>query len=185
MKIVTLLLSILIAPALASAAELNIFASEPLVVETPAGWVAAAEPAPGGASSVRTVRIVAPGERNAACMISIVTKNRSEFKDPKVLKALLREGSGAYLSSRAEADKIEVKELPIKGGLAFYANFTDPDLVGKPVKKGSYKTATPIFLSIGAGYLINVTIFCDDLKSRDYTEALEMVKSLQVAKPSA
>jgi hypothetical protein len=69
--------------------------------------------------------------------------------------------------------------------LGFYANFTDPDLVGKPVKKESYKTATPMILSIGAGYLLKVTIFCGDLTSRDYTDALEMVKSIKVAKPSA
>jgi len=185
MKIITALFSLLLLLAHASAAELKIAAGEPLVVETPAGWVSVPATPPGAPRGAATVRIVAPGERNAACMISIVAKNREEFKDPKALKRVLRGACGAYLSSPAEAEKMEVKELPIQGGLAFYANFTDPDLVGKPIKKESYKTATPIVLSIGAGYLINITIFCDDLKSRDYTEALEMVKSLKLANPSA
>lgn len=118
-------------------------------------------------------------------MISVLDRNRAEYKNSEVLKRILRGDSLPYLSSSEETTKMEIKELPIQGGLGFYANFVDPDLVGKPVKKGSYKTATPIILSIGPNYLIKVTILCDDLKGCDYNEAVQIVKSIKIAKPSA
>jgi len=36
---------------------------------------------------------------------------------------------------RQRLPKIEVKDLKISGGLGFYANFVDPDLVGKAGEK--------------------------------------------------
>jgi len=46
----------------------------------------------------------------------------------------------------------------VSGGLGFYANFVDPDLVGKPVKKGEYKTATAGLVSLYTKYLIKITV---------------------------
>ena len=62
---------------------------------------------------------------------------------------------------------------------------TDPDLVGKPVKKGSYKTATPMIVGIGQDYLLKITILCDDFASLDYQEAVKIVKSLRVPRPQS
>ena len=164
-----------------TAAELQISATEPIMVVAPAGW----ENAPRGPVPFPTLRIASTGDRNAVCLISILDKNHAEFKDTELLKKILRGDSRPYVSSRGDLAKVEVKELPIPSGFGFYANFVDPDLVGKPVRKGSYKTATPIIVGIGSDYLIKATILCDDLQGRDYAEALEIVKSIQVAKPRA
>jgi hypothetical protein len=185
MKHLTLVIPLLLALADASAAELKISATEPLVVTASDGWVAAASARSAAAFPLATLRIVPTGDRNAVCLISILDKNRSEFKDQQILKNVLRADSRPYLNSPEESVKMAVKELAIPGGLGFYANFVDPNLVANPVRKGSYKTATPIILSIGSDYLVKATILCDDSEGRDYNEALEIVKSIKVAKPSA
>jgi hypothetical protein len=164
----------------ASAAELKISPSDPVVVSAPSGWAMGQESAPRGAFPFATVRITASGERNAVCMISVLDRARPEFKNREVLKRILRGDSRPYLTSATA--NVEIKELPISGGLGFYANFIDPDLVDKPIKKGSYKTATPLILSLGEAYLIKVTILCDDLQSRDYREALQIVKSARIVR---
>ncbi len=64
-------------------------------------------------------------------------------------------------------EALKIRDLKINGGLGFYANFVDPDLVGKPVTAGSYKTATPIYVGIGTRYLVKATILCDDLNGAD------------------
>jgi hypothetical protein len=185
MKIIALLISIIAVVAPVLAAELKISTAEPLVVSTPRGWQGAVGTAPTAGFPFATCRIEAQGERNAVCMISILDKNRAAFKNPELLKRILRGDSRPYLNSAEEASEMVIQELTIREGLGFYANFVDPDLVGKPTKKGSYKTATPLILSIGTDYLIKATIFCDDLKSPDYTEAVQIVTSIRVVKPDA
>ncbi len=166
-----------------SAGELKISKVDRVVVVTPEGWNEAAGALAGRPLPFPTVRIAANGDRNAVCLVSILGKNHDEFRNPDVLKQILRGDSRPYLNPGDGLAKVEAKTLPIQAGLGFYANFTDPDLAGKPVHKGSYKTATPIILSIGSDYLIKATILCDDLQGRDYSEALEIVKSIQLEKP--
>ena len=115
-------------------------------------------------------------------MISIYAKDKPEFGDPEFLKKLLRGDSRPYLNSPGDAAKMEIKELKIAEGLGFYANFTDPDLVGKPVEKGNYKTATPVILSLGSKYLIKVTVLCDDLNGADYQDTIKIVESIKIKK---
>jgi hypothetical protein len=118
--------------------------------------------------------------RNAVCLISILDKDKAEFADPQFLKKILRGDSRPYVSSPDELAKLDLKELRIDGGLGFYVNFADPEMVGKPVKRGSYKTATPILLSIGSRYLIKVTIPCDEINGTDYQEAIKIVESIRI-----
>jgi hypothetical protein len=66
--------------------------------------------------------------------------------------------------------------------LGFYANFVDPDLVGKPVKEREYKTATPIILSLGTRYLIKITVLCDEIDGADYRDAIKIVESMAIKK---
>ena len=167
--------------AYANADELRISSKEPLVV-TSDQWKATKDNTPGLLFPFGTYRLTPPAGRNARCLISVLDKDKKEFSDPEFLKKILRGDSMPYVSSPAELSKIEIKEAKINGGLGFYANFVDPDLVGKPVMEGSYKTATPIILSLGTNYLIKVSIFCDELHGADYKDALQILESIRIKK---
>jgi len=115
-------------------------------------------------------------------LVSVFDKDKQAFAEPEFLKKLLRADSRPYVNSAGELSKAEIKELKINGGLGFYANFVDPDLVGKPVQVGSYKTATPIILSLGANYLIKATVLCDEISGPDYRDAIKVVESIRARK---
>jgi hypothetical protein len=183
MKSITSLFLTIFVCGLASAGELKVSTKEPVVVTAPDQWKSEKDNSElaRAAGQIETYRIDFPTNRNAVCLVSVVGKDRPElFSDPKYLKNLVKMSSRPYVNSPADLAKVEVKELKIAGGLGFYANFIDPDLVGKPVKNGSYKTATPVFLSLGQKYLIMVTILCDDLNGTDYKDATKILESIKI-----
>jgi hypothetical protein len=170
-------LAIVLAPP--SVATHRISSTEPLVVSLPAGWVAGENEPPSPAFPFETRRFVPDGDRNAVCLISVLAKDRAEFAEREFLDLVLKNDSRPFWEPGQRPADIEVKALPISGGLAVYANFTDSELVGRPPVRGDYKTATPILVSLGTSYLVKITILCDDLSGRDYAEALEIVKSIK------
>ncbi|HEY5550646.1 MAG TPA: hypothetical protein VIK52_02070 [Opitutaceae bacterium] len=163
-----------------AAASHRISSTEPLFVSLPAGWAAGEDAPPGPAFPFETRRFAPEGDRNAVCLISLLAKDRADLTNREALDFLLRNDSRPYWEPGQRASDIEVKELPFPGGLVLFANFTDQSLVGKPPVRGDYKTATSVLVSIGTGYLIKITILCDDLAGRDYAEALEIVKSIRI-----
>jgi hypothetical protein len=54
--------------------------------------------------------------------------------------------------------------------------------VGKPVVRGSYKTATPIIVGVSSKYLIKITLLCDEIDGADYRDAITVIKSLTIKK---
>ena len=175
----TLLLFFLVG-AFAYADELTVSAKEAIVVAAPDQWTSKEDKSPTATFPAETYRLAPPAGHNAVCLISILDKDNAEFTDSAFLKKIVRGDSRPYVNSPEELAKIELKELNIDGGLGFCANFVDPDMVGKPVKEGSYKTATPILLSIGSKYLIKVTILCDEINGADYQEAIKVVESIRI-----
>lgn len=169
------LLSIVFFAGLVNGAELSVSSTVPLIVVAPDQWKASKVPA----VPFETYRIELPNDQNAVCLISVFDKDKKEFADPEFLKKLLRGDSRPYVGSPAELSKIEVKELKLDGGLGFYANFVDPDLVGKPVVKGKYKTATPIIMSVSSKYLVKITLLCDEIDGSVYRDAMTVVKSVK------
>jgi len=168
-----------------AAAGHRISSIEPLVVSLPSGWEAGEVQPPSPVFPFETTRLAPDGDRNAACMISPLAKDRPDLTTREALDFLVRNDSRPYWEPGQRAADIEVKELPISGGIAMFANFTDQILVGKPPVRGDYKTATSVLVAIGTSHLIKVTILCDDLAGREYAEALEIVKSIRVAKPGS
>lgn len=158
---------------------------EPVVVVAPDSWKATLDTQPGPKFPFETYRVEPGTNRNVVCLVSIYDKDKPQFADAAFLKTLVRADSRPYVSSPEELSKIEVKELKMDGGLGFYANFVDPDLVGKPVVNGSYKTATPIIVSVSSKYLIKVTLLCDEIDGADYREAIGVIKSLKMKKPES
>ncbi|MDB6067098.1 MAG: hypothetical protein JWR26_3306 [Pedosphaera sp.] len=180
MKQKILILLVLMACSFARAGELRISSAEPIVVTAPDQWQMTKEKGPTGSVVLEASRISPPQGRNAMCLVSILGKNQTNFTDPAMLKKLLVADSRPYVSSPDDLSKVEAKELKIAGGLGYYANFIDPDLVGKPVKTGEFKTATPVIVSLGSKYLLKVTILCDDLKGPDYRDAIKIVESIMI-----
>jgi hypothetical protein len=180
-KIITLLL-ILLASAFVYADELHVSSAEPIFVVAPDHWQVAKDRPPVSSFPFETYKITPPSGRNAQLLISIYDKSKPEFADAQFLKKLLRGDSGVYVNSPDDLAKIEIKELNIKGGLGYYANFVDPDLVGKPVEKDNFKTSTLVILSLGTNYLIKVTIMCDQLNGADYRDAINIVESIKIKK---
>ncbi|HTD87603.1 MAG TPA: hypothetical protein VK850_13580 [Candidatus Binatia bacterium] len=179
-----LLFLLLISCVAGAAAEFKISSTEPVVVSAPAKWelTKAKPPRP---APFETWRLSPPDGRNAACLISLLGKDREQFTDPEFLKMLLKMDSQPYVSAEKELSNINIKDLKVAGGLAVYVNFVDPDLAGKPVKKGDYKTATPIIVTIGSKYLVKITILCDELNGLDYREAMKIVESIKEKIPEA
>ena len=180
MKTPITILLFLLGSYLVRAAELPVSTKEPVIVVAPDGWRSAKDQSPmAAAAAFETFQITPPVGRNAAVLVSILGTNKPQFADPAMLKTILRADCRPYVSAPGELPKVEIKELKISGGVGFYANFVDPDLVGKPVKAGSYKTATPMILSIGTKTLIKATILTDDLNGADQREAMQIVESLK------
>ena len=167
---------------LASADEMRVGSKEPVVVDAPSLWESTKDKPPSDSFPFETHRLVPPSNRNAQCLISIYDKDKQEFTDPQFLKKILRGDSRPYVSSPEDLPKLELKELKINGGLGFYANFVDPDLVGKPIKQGDYKTATPVILSLSSKYLVKVTILCDEINGADYRDAIKIIESIRIKK---
>jgi hypothetical protein len=180
-KAVTLL-TVFCLTGFATADDLRVSSTEQVVVTAPDQWKSEKDKSPTDALAVETYRVAPKGDRNVILMISILKGEQQKTSDPEALKILFRLGCRPYVASAADLPKVELKELKIDGGRGYYANFTDPDLVGKPVKKGSYKTATPMVLSLSSKYLITVTLLCDDLNGNDYKDAFKIAESIRIKK---
>lgn len=162
------------------AAELRISSKEPLVVVAPEKWTSMPEKGKDAKFPFETYRIMPPSDRNAILLISVLDKDKHVFGESKFLQKLLRGDCTTYVNSPHELQAVEIKELKLKSGIGFYANFVDPSMVGKPVRPGSYKVATPIILSLESKYLIKITLLCDEINSIDYRELMKIVHSIKL-----
>ena len=176
------LLGILFAAGIVNGGELRVSSKEPVVVVASDTWKSTLDTRPGATFPFETYRLEPSTNRNVVCLVSIYDKDKPQFADAEFLKTLVRADSRPYVSSPAELSKIEVKELKMEGGLGFYANFTDPDLVGKPVVRGSYKTATPVIVSVSSKYLIKISLLCDEIDGADYRDAISVIRSIKMKK---
>jgi hypothetical protein len=162
--------------------ELRVSSKEPLFVTAPKGWQAGKDKPATQKFPFETFHIVPPDKRNATLLITIFANDKPEQTRPEFAKLILRGDCRPYVGSADELPNVKIKEMKLDGGQAFYAEFVDPDLVGKPVKAGSFKTATPLMLTLDARYLIKVTILCDKLDGDDHRDALKIVQSIRLKK---
>jgi len=178
-----LILSILLVSAFVYADELHVSTANPVFVVAPDQWKVAKYNPPDNPSPLEAYQISPPSGRNAAILFSIFDKSKPEFADPEFLKKVLRGTFLVYVSSPADADKVEIKALNIKSGLGFYANFIDPDLVGKPVEIGNYKTSTSAVVSLGSKYMVVITVLCDQINGADYRDAINIIETIKIKQP--
>ena len=174
-----LVLALLFGPAFfLHAGELAVSSKEAIVVAAPDGWTAGVDAAPTRSFPFETYHVQPPAGRNANCLVTLYDKDKLAYADPTFLKKWLQRECLPYVKSMDDLPKVETKDLKITGSQAFYANFVDPDLVGKPVTKGEYKTATVVMISLEGKYLIKISIYCDDLNGADYQDAIKIAQSI-------
>lgn len=161
-----------------SGSEVRLSQNETLVVSVPAGWRSAPSRSASVGFPFDTISFRPTDERNLSVLISILAKDKQEFLDQELLKTILRGDCRSYVTSPTEMAQIEVQALSITGGIGFYVTFTDPDLVGKPPKKGDFKTATPVIFAIGSRYLLKATILADDPAGSDFADAMAIISSV-------
>ncbi len=162
---------------MACAGELPVSSKSPVVVMAPDTWRSAKDnSALATVVPFETFQVTPAAPRNAVCFISVVEKPAPENTNLEFLRKAVRVECKPYTNDPA---KVEIKDLKIDGGVGVYANFVDPDLVGKPVTKGEYKSATLMYVGLGPRYFIKVTVLCDDLNGADYREAMQIVESLK------
>jgi hypothetical protein len=154
---------------------------EPIVFNIPENWKLAKGKIPKTPKALAYM-LSSPAARNAQCSISIENSEMNSADTEKLLKKLLSDDCKPYLSPPDSLSKLEFKEIKLKEGLGLYMNFIDPDMIGKHVKIGSYKTVTPIVLSMGSKYLVRATIFCDDISGEDYMKIMKMIETMSLKK---
>jgi hypothetical protein len=141
-----------------------------------AGWVQR-EPHPGmPRPPLPTVRYDPADGRNASVLITLLPGAMTKVNDLASLKTLFALLSRPYLQSPDTS--VVPTELTLPGGMAVYKTFVDPDLVGKPVKKYDYKSATPVAVLITGTGVLHMTIYTDSVDASDFAEAMKIVQSV-------
>jgi hypothetical protein len=140
------------------------------------GW-AQGEPRKGRSlpPSVATASYNPKDGRNATVLFTLFPGEFLEVSDTATLKKLNRMASRPFLPSpNAE---VPLTEFTCPHGSGVYANFEDPDLVGKPSQKGNYKFATVVTVLLSGGWTLQATILTDGLALPEFNEALEIIQS--------
>jgi hypothetical protein len=155
------------------AAVSRISSVEPVLVTAPANWTIAQFKPATRDFPFESFRIVPAGDVNAVCLVSIIGKNDERFDDKDLLQKAVKLNARPFVHSEKELESVELHELKINEGAGYYADFVDPDLAGKPIRKGSYKVATPVMINLGKKYLIKLTILSDKVDGPEYKELMK------------
>ena len=152
---------------------------EPIIFNIPENWKSAKGRIP-EIPWAQAYILNSPAARNAKCSISIEYSEMNSAETDKSLKKFLSDDCKPYLSTPNSLSQIEFNEIKLKEGSGLYMNFIDPDMIGKPVKIGDYKTVTPLVSSMGSKYLVRATMFCDDINGEDYRQIMKMFKTMSL-----
>ena len=120
---------------------------------------------------------------NASMLLTVYAKYQERGKiDDALMRKLIIGDSTPWIANAADKKMAEIHSLTFPHGHGLYASFVDANLVGKPPIKDDFKTSTCYILCLEDQYLAKVSVLCDDLSSREYQEAVAMIKSLAEAK---
>jgi len=149
-------------------------------VRLPPGWVEVQAVAPGGgAPQFPTSKYVPKDGRNAEILVTILGRGNGKISNLKSLRELFPALCRPYLAT--PDDHVESTELKLAHGVAIYASFEDPDLIGKPSQPGNFKVATPVAILLDQGIVAHATMLTDELMGGTFREALQIVESIAFA----
>lgn len=174
--ILFLFLSFLMVP-LASGSPVRIFDGERILMTVSEEWKSVPPKPPMRNFPYQTAAFAPVDDGNALFLITLLNNDLKEVPDIAALRELLKVASVPYVKTPEELERARINRIPVQGGVALYSSFIDPDLVGKPVKKEDYKTATPVIISLRGQFLIQATILCDDLDGDHFKQAFEMLRN--------
>jgi len=155
--------------------------SKALNVTIPDSWYIDAIKPPRPGFPFSTFPIRPKGDRNAACLLSVYSKNDARALDDAFLRQLLTGDSAPLIANSPDRRMAEIHHFVFDHGTGDSASFVDARLVGKPVKKRDYKTTTVFIVCIDRTYLTKITVLCDSLDSDEYTQCLAIIQSLSAA----
>lgn len=139
------------------------------------GWMQT-DPRPGKPSPpLPTLRYVPKDGRSATLLITLIPAKLARVSDLTSLETFFGFLTRQYLPT--PETPVTPIELKMPHGLAMYASFIDPKLVGKPPKKDDFKVSTPVAAFIGGDATLQITIFTDSTDTSDFTEALKIIQS--------
>lgn len=148
-------------------------------ITPPSSWMKTDPRGPGEPSSpLPTLRYAPKDGRNAMVLLTFVPPEYAQVTELESLKKFFRQIAGPYLPT-PEA-KLMAEEVKLPAGVGIFATFEDPRLVGEPVKKGTYKCATPVAVLLTGGGTLHITILTDSKDGADLQEAFKIVQSAKL-----
>ncbi len=115
---------------------------------------------------------------NASCTLSFTFPEIDRLETKARLK--LQVETDCYGMAEGSAERKAVaRELAVRAGMAFACNFTDPDLIGQPPKKGDYKVTTVGKVKLAPDVVIDVQILADGFKDEPYQQLLGAIEGME------
>ncbi|HEY5229182.1 MAG TPA: hypothetical protein VIJ19_11615 [Opitutaceae bacterium] len=153
-------------------------------IAVPAGWAQGSSTEAGApAAAFPTIEFHPTDGRNEKVFLTLVPKAVVHFSDRVSLKASLMRGCAALFPTPGFVPAIKNIEVP--GSIGAYASLVDPSLVGKPPQKNNFKVATPVFVLLPSGNVVQATLLTDTVSGADFDEAMSFVKNLTPLEPKA
>jgi hypothetical protein len=127
---------------------------------------------------LHTLKYVPKDGRNATVLLSVMPNDipGAIVSDLESLKRFNRMSASPYLPDPDHPPTPFVITIP--NGLALAITSEDPALIGKPVPAGEYKIATTVSVLLGRKTLLHCTIYYDEMDSKDYHQAMEILQSV-------
>ncbi len=156
-----------------AAAEYDLGAYGKLSMNHPPSWSGAMRDTREGGKAI----VLEPKEGNARCSIVFsFLKNPTPIDRDKLGEAVLRAGDKLVQSS-VEKKKV-LHDMELTQGYGVYSPFRDAALVGKPSKKGDFKTISVGKFQLNDTVTGTVTILADELDGDDAIVMWHIVRSM-------
>jgi hypothetical protein len=130
----------------------------------------------------RIVKMVPKSEKvNADAELTIVFPETDRFDTKARLQMRVEIDSVRYSEVSVEG-KARAKEMNLSSGWGYICTFTDPDLIGKPSKKGDFKNIAIGKIRLAADVVIEFVIQADGLNSEPYNQLLGAIEGMEFIK---
>ncbi|PAW67569.1 MAG: hypothetical protein B9S34_05205 [Opitutia bacterium Tous-C1TDCM] len=117
---------------------------------------------------------------NASCTLAFTFPEIDRLETKARLKSQVETDCFGLAEGSAER-KAVARELAVRAGIGFACNFTDPELIGQPPKKGDYKVTTVGKVKLAPDVVIDVQILADGFKDEPYQQLLGAIEGMEFA----
>ena len=128
------------------------------------------------------VNIRPKDDTNAECSMTITFPDVDRY-DTKARLKMRTEVDATKLEDQSVEGKARAKPFELKTGYGFHCDFTDPNLIGRPSKKGDFKTISVGLIRLNAEVLIEIGISADGFNSAPYNDLLGAIEGMEFTAP--